>query len=568
MTRIDVPVLIVGAGPVGMMAALLLHRLGIGARLIDRRLEAKRAPAAHVVNARTFEICRGAGVDMDALMALVGDPVDAGQAIWMTRLAGEALASLPFERQDDSVRALTPTPLRNLGQHHFEHVLRQSLADQGAAKIEFGQQWKESEETSDGVLSRIRDLSTNELSEVRSAYVIAADGAGSRVRKSVGIEMVGPPKLQSFVMIHFAANLRALVKDHPGILFWICDPEAGGTFVAHDIDREWVYMLPFDPDRESVEEFTAQRCKELVLRAIGEVDSAVHCDVRKEVQVETISTWTMSAQVAEGFRKGRIFLAGDAAHRFPPTGGLGLNSGVQDVHGLCWRLSAVMKGWAADRILDSYDVERRAVAQYNADQSLRNAMKMIEVPQAFGVIEEPTTARMRATLDDPEGRRRAITAIENQAEHFDMLGLQLGFRYESDAVLPDGSSPPTIGNPVREYRPTTRPGSRLPHAWVEQDGKRISTLDLVRPGSFTLLTGTPDEAWADAVARVETIPIRHVAIGRDAIDRDGGWASESEIESTGALLVRPDQHIAWRVISKPDDPGEALRKALARLLDE
>jgi 2,4-dichlorophenol 6-monooxygenase len=560
VSRIDVPVLIVGAGPVGMMGAILLHQLGVEARLIDRRAEAGRAPAAHVVNARTFEICRSAGVDMDALGALTGDPADAGQSIWMTRLAGEALMSLPFERQDDSVLALTPTPLRNLGQHHFERILGQTLASKGAAKIEFGMQWESAEQHEDAVVSRVRDLSTNAVQEIRSEFVIAADGAGSRIRESLGIEMIGPPKLQSFVMIHFEADLREIVKDHPGILYWISDPEAGGTFVAHDIDREWVYMSPFDSDAERAEDYTPERCKDLVLRAIG--------GPAPPIKVETISTWTMSAQVAERFRDDRIFLVGDAAHRFPPTGGLGLNSGVQDVHGLAWRIAGVRHGWASDRVLDSYEAERRPVAQYNADQSLRNAMKLIEVPAALGILEDPTTARMQTTLDDPAGRQRTIEAIANQAEHFDMLGLQLGFRYEKGAVIPDGSAPPEVGNPVREYVPTSRPGARLPHAWVEKSGRRVSTLDLIKPGSFTLLTSKPSEIWADAVKRIDGVPLEYVAIGRDAMDSEGLWARVSGIEPDGALLIRPDQHVGWRATSPPDDPAKTLNEAVTRILTD
>ena len=558
MHRNEPSVLIVGAGPVGMMAALLLHRLGIPARLIERRESASRAPAAHVVNARTFEICRAAGVDMDALMALTGDPKDAGQARWVTQLAGEVVASLPFERQDDSVRALTPTPLRNLGQHHFEKVLRETLHAQGAAAPEFGKQWEASVQDGDGVTSTIRDLATGRTEEVRSDFVIAADGAGSRIRKSLGIEMNGPPKLQAFLMIHFAADLREIVKDYPGILYWICDPEAGGTFVAHDIDREWVYMSPLGEGTEDAEDFTPEDCRKRILRAIGNDE--------QEIEIETISTWVMSAQVAERFRDERIFLAGDAAHRFPPTGGLGLNSGVQDVHGLAWRMAATLAGWGPSRLLDSYETERRAVAQFNADQSLRNAMKLIEVPAALGVGEEPTTARMQATLDDDEGRRRTVEAIQNQAEHFDMLGLQLGYAYESDLVLSDGSALPRVENPVREYQPTTRPGSRLPHAWVERAGEPISTLDLLASDRFTLLTAASDPDWTEAAKSVTEFPLAHVAIGRDAIDGEGAWAQVAELDPGGALLVRPDQHVAWRVTKKPDDPRRALTEAIDRLL--
>lgn len=559
MSRSEIPILIVGAGPVGMMAALLLRQLGIESRLIERRTQSKRAPAAHVVNARTFEICRSVGVDMDSLMALTGDPIDAGRSIWVTRLAGEVLASLPFERQDDAVLDLTPTPLRNLGQHHFEKILQRTLESSGAATIEFAQQWESAVQSSGGVTSRIRDLATDTVHEIRSQVLIAADGATSRIRESLDIKMVGPARLQSFVMIHFEANLREIVKDCPGILYWISDPEAAGTFVAHDIDREWVYMLPYDPDLESVDTYSPERCRQLVERAIG-------ARTTPSIHVKTISSWAMSAQVAERFRDHRIFLTGDAAHRFPPTGGLGLNSGVQDVHGLAWRLGGVLAGWAPESLLDSYERERQPVAQYNADQSLRNASKLIEVPAALGVLEEPTTARMQTTLADPGGRARTVAAIENQAEHFDLLGLQLGFHYEQGAVKPDGSAMPAVRNPVREYVPTSRPGSRLPHAWLERDGKRISTLDLIRPGAFTLLTSQVSGVWEGVAHRITTIPIEVVAIGRDALDPSGNWERVSELATDGALLVRPDQHVAWRAISMPDNPQEALEQALEEIL--
>jgi len=558
MSRVDVPVLVVGAGPVGLMAAILLQQRGIGVRLIERRPHSPRAPAAHVVNARSFEICRSAGVDMDALADASGDPADAGYAIFVTRLAGEEIGCLPFERQGDEVLRFTPTPLRNLPQHRFEAVLLDAFRAAGGV-VEYGQQWESADQDTEGVTSCIRNLASNALHEVGSRTLIACDGAGSRVRKSLGIEMSGPPRLQSFVMIHFDANLRALVTDRPGILYWILDPEAGATFVAHDIDREWVYMVPFDSDQESEADYPEERCTELVRRGIG-------ADATPLV-VRTVSTWTMTAQVADRFRDGRIFLAGDAAHRFPPTGGLGLNSGVQDAHGLAWRIAAVESGWAPPALLDSYERERRPVAQNNADQSLRNAMKLIELPQALGTIKEPTTERMNATLADPAGRAAVEAAISNQAEHFDMLGLQLGYVYEEGALVPDGSPPPQLANPVREYVPSSRPGARVPHAWVRDDaGHRVSILDRIAPDGFTLLTSDPDEPWCDAARAIDGAPITVVAVGRDLSDDEGHWAEVRGVEPDGALLVRPDQHVAWRAVSRPPDPEAALREALDRVL--
>ena len=285
------------------------------------------------------------------------------------------------------------------------------------------------------------------------------------------------------------------------------------------------------------------------------------------VKVETISTWAMSAQIAERYREGRVFLAGDAAHRFPPTGGLGLNSGVQDIHGLVWRLAAVEAGWARPALLDSYEPERRPVAQKNADNSLRNATQLFEVAKALGFDEERTTERMRATLADPEGRARVEAAIANQAEHFDTLGLQLGFRYDTGAIVPDGTSPPEARSPVREFVPSGRPGARMPHAWLTHDGERRSTLDLLALDGFSLVTNSPAEAWREACAEISSPPIQHVVIDRASMEDGPRWLEESAIGLEGALLVRPDQHVAWRVDSLPKEPAEALRNALSQIVE-
>ena len=559
MSRIEVPVLIVGAGPVGLMGALLLARLGMEARILDRRDTPIRAPAAHVVNARTFEICRAVGVDMDALAEFASDPQDAGQAIWVTSLSGEEVGRLPFERQHDEVLRYTPTPLRNLAQHRFEAVLRDTLPKVGATEVQYGQQWEGAEQDEEGVTSRVRDLATDEVYEIRSRYLIGCDGAGSRIRKSIDVEMVGPQSLQHFVMIHFGANLRALVKDRPAVLYWLTDPEMGPALVAHDIDSEWVYMFPFDPDRETESDYSEARCEALVKKALG--------SDAYPVKVETISTWAMSAQIAERYRKERIILAGDAAHRFPPTGGLGLNGGVQDIHGLVWRLVAIEAGWARPALLDSYESERRPVAQKNSENSLHNAMKMFEVAKAFGMDEEPTSERMNATLADPEGRARVEAAIADQAEHFDTLGLQLGFRYEVGAVVPDGTAPPEIDDPVREFVPCGRPGTRMPHAWIRRDGKRLSTLDLLTLDSFTLITTSQSDAWEAAVAEIPTVPVQYVAIDAASLEDEALWLRDSGIGFEGALLVRPDQHVAWRASSLPGEPQSALHEAIVQIVE-
>jgi hypothetical protein len=387
------------------------------------------------------------------------------------------------------------------------------------------------------VTSRIRDLASGRAFEVRSRYLLAADGAGSRVRKALGIEPVGPARLASFVMIHFEAQLRPWVAERPAVLYWTTAPGATGTFVAHDIDSTWVYMHGFDPDREAADDYTEERCLGIVRAALGTGEP--------KLAIRTIRTWTMTAQVAERYREGRVFLVGDAAHRFPPTGGLGLNTGVQDVHNLAWKLAAVEAGWAPATLLDSYETERRPVASENAAVSQRNAARLLEVYRAV------------------ETGGDVAAAIANQAEHFDMLGLQLGFRYEKGALLPDAGPQPRPGNPVREYVPSGAPGARLPHAWLRPG---VSTLDLVPHDRFLLLAARDGAAWIDAAGQGAQVPLASLRLGADVPDPGGAFAARLGIEPDGALLVRPDQHVAWRSLRGAASPGPALAAAFAGIL--
>jgi 2-polyprenyl-6-methoxyphenol hydroxylase-like FAD-dependent oxidoreductase len=544
-SNIDVDVLIVGAGPVGMLGGILASRLGLTALVVERRDGPQTAPAAHVVNARTYEICRQAGLDMERIHAAGKDQADAGHVNFVTRLAGDLIGRLPFERQGDACLEYTPTPLRNLSQHRFEPILADELRASEGAELRYRHQWEHSEETGDGVVSDIVDLDTGDTTQVRSRYVIGCDGAGSRVRRLLGIEMVGPPLIQCYLMIHFAADLRALTAERPAVLHFTLDPEATGAFIAHDVESDWVFMHAIDPSTESVDDYDDDRCVEVIEKAAGtELDAGI---LGK-------GTWWMSSQTADSMGRGRIFLAGDSAHRFPPTGGLGLNSGVQDIHGLMWRIAAIVAGRASDALLDSYEIERIPVAQNNAHQSLTNAIKLVELSAALGIDADPTSERLHVSLADPAKADEIAAAVELQREHFDLFGLQLGYVYGEGALVPE--EPPAEPGSASDYEPTARPGARMPHAWLDETGGR-STLDLVPLDRSVLFSFGDHEAWGNALGAADVATVR-VGVDTPALD---SWRTVCDVDEGGALLVRPDHHVAWRARGTDQAPG------LARALD-
>jgi len=555
VSALDVPVLVVGAGPTGLVASLLLEQQGVETRVVERRPGPMRAPAAHVVNARTLEILRAAGVDMAALAKASIDPADAGFACWVTKLGGATLGRLPFERQGDDQFALTPTPLRNLSQSRLEPLLVEALARRARRTPAWGLEWVSSIDDGDMVHTVVRDVATGREQTIASRYVVAADGAGSGVRRSIGIEMQGPAGIQSFVMVHFRARLRGIPEVPPGVLFFLCDPRArGAVFIVHDLDREAVCMLPYDPAKESLVDYPPARCAELVRACLADPTLAL--------EVENVSTWAMTAQVADAYRAGRIFLAGDAVHRFPPTGGLGLNSGVQDAHNLAWKIALVLRGDAPPALLDSYECERRPVAQTNADQSLRNALRLIEVPIAFGISDDLASSieRFDAAMNDAAVLERVRAAIANQAEHFDLPGLQLGFRYAEGALARDEDDPlPALE--VREFTPTGCPGARLPHAWLADAG--ASLLDRIPLDRFLLVAGPEGAVWVEALRAIDWAPADPLVLTGVLVPELDAWLARAGIAKDGALLVRPDQHVAWRRRTLAGDPSGQLAQAFA-----
>ncbi|MEM7271982.1 MAG: FAD-dependent monooxygenase [Actinomycetota bacterium] len=548
---VDVPVLIVGAGPVGLMTGLLLEQQGIDYRIVERRATLHLAPQAHVISSRSLEICRSVGIDDHAIRRLGPDPADTSSVRWVDRLVGRDLGVFgmgpPREGGGGTPPpAPTPTPTTNLGQDRFEALLFDHL--EHPERVLFSHAWTGYESTGDRYRSTI-DVGDDQI-EITSRHLIAADGAGSRVRKALGIEMVGPDNLQTYLNIHFRANLRRELAGREGLLYWVMDQAVDGAFIAHDIESNWIFMKTVDGDAP-LDPIDQDHYAAVLRDAIG---------TEVELDIVSMNPWRMTAQVAERYRHDGVFLAGDAAHRFPPTGGIGMNTGLQDAHNLVWKLAMVERG-ADPSLLDTYEPERKPVAETNSTQSLTNAMKMFEVVARLDVDGDGTIGAddIEAVLADPDRGAKVQEAVDDQAAHFNMSGLDLGFAYPPGPLIVGDGDPPLSDDPVSVYVPSTTPGARLPHAPLQSDEPRRSTLDLVRHDAFVVLAG-PDATVPELGQHPQPTVLITIGPGGDvalADDRLNDLFPPDQV-----LVIRPDGHIAARVRG----PGSG--QAVPELIDQ
>ncbi len=541
------PVLIVGAGPVGQLAALLLSRQGIETVLVDRRTDTLDAPKAHAVNPRTLEICESVGLSATRLRELGASANDAGDVRFVGTLTGPEFGVLPYERQDPAAFEFTPFPLTNLPQPVFEAELSHAL--EGCDNVEFvrGVTCTNLIEENHQVVATLQDA-TDTTTTRSFAYAIAADGAGSRIRQALGINMVGPESLQDYVMIHFTADLTELTTNRRGVLYFLFEPGVNGVLIAYDQASTWVLMQPAAPG-ETTDDFDDMRCQQLIARAVGQP---------VDVTVENKSHWSMSAQTAEQYRKGRIFLAGDSAHRFPPAGGLGLNTGAGDVQNLAWKLAAVLRGEAGAALLDTYEQERQPVAKTNSDQSLNNSAKLFDLIIALhGTDREKADEHYAQVTRNPSAYPELTAAVEAQRPHFDSFNLQLGYCYDSPAIC----DPVMPQQPLEcsRYQPSWLPGAHFPHLWVNVAGQTQALMTLLSNHTFTLLAGP---AFPQSFSRD---PVALVQFDRD-FTVDEGWKTTTGLDDSGAVLIRPDGHIAARFQQTDKQFDSILDTTMAALL--
>lgn len=530
------PVLIVGAGPVGMLCALALATNKIPSLIVERRSTRLDAPRAHAVNPRTLEICQSLGVSAEKIRSLGASANDAGFVRFLGTLTGPEFGALPYERQDEGALAATPYPLTNIPQPVFEQVLAEAVAANDLIELRRSVACTAIEQSDDEVIATLQDVLADTESNHSFSYAVAADGAKSQIRESLGIEMDGPEVLENYLMIHFEADLREHTQERSAVLYFLFDPTTAGALICYDPAKTWVLMHPWNPDTQQPSDFTESVCLDLLSAAVGKTVAA---------HVANVSPWIMSAQIANQYRKGRVFLAGDAAHRFPPSGGLGLNTGVADVHNLAWKLAAVIKGDADARLLDTYETERRPVAINNSEQSLANAAKLFELfPAIYGEDPANMAEHYAAISVVPEASETLQAAINAQKPHFDSFNLQLGYCYPSPGFAETYAEPKQILD-VSHYTPSWQPGAHLPHRWVISSHGHESLLNLLPYKAFTLLVG-PD---AD-INLPDSDRLALLKFGIDFVDEENmSWTSLVGLNDSGAILVRPDGHIAARLTS-------------------
>jgi 2,4-dichlorophenol 6-monooxygenase len=576
---LETDVLIVGSGPAGGAAALCLATLGVPNIMITKYRWTANTPRAHITNQRAMEIFRDMGIE-DQVLADATPHELCGDTVFCTSIAGEEIGRIrtwgTHPAREADYQLASPCLICDIPQTYLEPILVKNATARGT-QTRFSTEYVSHAQDASGVTVQVRDRLTGAVYPIRAKYLIGADGARSQVAADIGLPYEGQMDIAGSINITFKADISEYVASRPSVLYWVIQPGSNVGGIGAGLVRmvrpwnEWLIVWGYDISQPPpvVDEAAAIQIARNLLGMPG-----------LDIEITGTSLWGNNEMYATHLHRGRVFCAGDAVHRHPPSNGLGSNTSVQDSYNLAWKLAAVLRGQAGPGLLETYSAERAPVARQivlRANQSSREFVQFFEV---LGLMEAATEEEMRAQIEErkantPRGaakRAALVEAMELKNYEFNAHGVDMGQFYESTAIVSDGSARPVPArDPELYFEPTTVPGGRLPHAWVGGPGKKLSTLDLAPYGQFTLVTGIAGEAWADASAKVGAelgVPLGTVIIGpgREVTDIYYDWARVREVEEDGVLLVRPDKHIGWRSMTLPASPEAALRDALTSLL--
>jgi 2-polyprenyl-6-methoxyphenol hydroxylase-like FAD-dependent oxidoreductase len=531
MSRRKIPVLIAGGGPVGLALAAELGWQGIACELVEQGDGVVKTPKMNEVNTRSMELCRRWGIAEQVLDTPF--PLDwPKDAVFVTSLAGYELGRVARPPRQLRASEHSPESTQTCSQHWFDPILQRFARSFPNVNLRYRCPLESFEETPGGVTATLADLATGACETVEAQYLVGCDGAGSTVRRALGIALEGKGLLGTAVNMFFRApNLLA-----------ICDKEPGTFFIAVDRSGVWANLRIIDPRiglwRLMVNETGSETTPEGV-----DKESYLRRAIGRDVVVDwvDVNVWRRQSVVAERYGVGRVFLAGDAVHQVSPTGALGMNTGLGDAVDLGWKLAAVLQGWGGEHLLASYDAERRPIGQRN----VRMATAFHALQSGYG--SDVDALEESSDRGAAQRRRLGATLIARLGAEFRTMGLQIGYRYEDSPICVADGTLPSPDDP-ETYSPSARPGLRAPHVWLK-NGRSI--LDLFGR-SFTLLNFGQVAEDARAIASAAAgrrVPLTNVTLD----DENARTLYERRL-----VLVRPDGHVAWRGDALPADPGAVL----------
>ncbi len=579
---ITTDVLIIGTGPAGAATAALLSSSGVPNMVVNRYRWLADTPRAHITNQRAMEVLRDLGRDVEdeAYMFASGQEL-MGNNVFCESLAGEEIGRMLSwgnapESKAEHLRS-SPTLMNDLPQTFMEPLLFKTACSRGT-QARMSTEYLSHVEDAEGVTATLRDRLTGKEFTVRAKFLVGADGGNSLVAQNCGLPFAGKMGVGGSMNILFRADLSRYVAHRPSVLYWVMQPGANVGGIGMGLVRmvrpwnEWLIVWGYDIN-EPPPEITPEYATEVARQLVGDPDL--------EIELLKANTWTVNNCYATHMQTDRVFIMGDAAHRHPPSNGLGSNTSIQDSFNLAWKLALACKGQAGPGLLRTYSEERAPVAKQIVTRANQSITEFGPIFEALGLLGSVDPVKMQENM---EARANTGSAAEEQREalrkaiafkkyEFDAHGVEMNQRYTSQAVVRDGQMPPPADVDLElHFQQTTWPGARLPHAWLfDAKGDRLSTLDLCGHGDFSILTGIGGEAWAEAAATVSAetgVPIHvHIIGPRRAVqDHLGDWSRIRDTADAGCVLVRPDHHVAWRAATLPADPVAELRRVMATIL--